>query len=169
MDDGLAMCAAAFMRNKGKDVFAENDILMGMSMDLRWMSHSEAKAVLSAMIRDGVLVKSSGVYRPAPDFPVLDIPVAYRPPRDLIERALKPSETPAEVPAEQREHVDVMPMLMEAAESAGMKRRDLISKSNQICRDMGIHIETAALIVLRDAGVDITELAGKVRESIVSR
>ena len=163
MDDSLAVCAAAFMRNKGKDVFTESDVLMGMSMDLRWMSHSEAKAVLAAMIRAGVMERNAGLIRPTPGVADRDVPVAYRPPRELIDAAVAGGS--AERPA----HEDVMPLMMDAAVAAGMERREFMSRCNQLRKDLDIHIEAAALMVLRDAGADISGLYEKARLSIMSR
>ena len=86
MEDNLSLCASAFVRNKGKNVFTENDILMGLSMDLRWMTYSEAKVFLSAMVTAGLFERSGDMYRATFSNNDIDIPVAYRPGRDLIER-----------------------------------------------------------------------------------
>ena len=148
------------------DIYGSVDwapVLMGMSMDLRWMSHSEAKAVLAAMIRAGVMERNAGLIRPTPGVADRDVPVAYRPPRELIDAAV------AGGPAEQPAHEDVMPLMMDAAVAAGMERREFMSRCNQLRKDLDIHIEAAALIVLRDAGADISGLYEKARLSIMSR
>ena len=63
MEDNLKLCLCAFVRNRGKTVFTESLLLMGMSMDLRWMSYSDAKAVLKAMLSQGLLERSGDMIR----------------------------------------------------------------------------------------------------------
>lgn len=170
MEDNLRLCASAFVRNKGKSVFTESDILMGLSMDLRWMSYSEAKSVLSAMVTAGLFEKSGDMYRATFSNNDIDVPVAYKPTRDLIDRvqaaAAKP-EPPKEAPKE-HESVpeDMMPTLMKVAVENGIERREFMMQSNALMRKLGVFIEVAGLYVLRDSGVDVSELADKVYESV---
>ena len=170
MEDNLRLCASAFVRNKGKSVFTESDILMGLSMDLRWMSYSEAKSVLSAMATAGLFEKSGDMYRATFSNNDIDVPVAYKPSRDLIERVhagkVKP-EPPKEEP-KQPEAVsqDMMPVLMNVAVENGIERRDFMVQSNALMRKLGVFIEVAGLYVLRDKGVDVSELADRVYESV---
>lgn len=177
MEDSLALCASAFVRNKGKNVFTDNDILMGLSMDLRWMTYSEAKVFLSAMVRDGLFEKSGDMYRANFSNNGIDVPVAYKPSRALIESVIASKGAPAKKPEpERKEDVpdsekkdvsqDMMPQLMKIAVDNGIERREFMMQSNAIQRKLGIFIEVAALYVLRDKGVDVTELADKVYESV---
>ncbi len=176
MEDNLSLCASAFVRNKGKNVFTENDILMGLSMDLRWMTYSEAKVFLSAMVTAGLFERSGDMYRATFSNNDIDIPVAYRPGRDLIEKVQAAKEAPKEAPKEEvKEEVpasekpvyqDMMPSLMNIAVDNGIDRREFMMQCNNLKRKLGIHIEVAALYVLRDAGVDVSDLSGKVYESV---
>lgn len=180
MEDSLALCASAFVRNKGKNVFTENDILMGLSMDLRWMTYSEAKAMLSAMMSENLFEKSGDMYRATFSNNDIDVPVAYKPSRTLIEGVLAKKNKPApkpepkpepvvmeEVPASEKPAPkDMMPELMNIAVDNGIDRREFMMQSNAIQRKLGIFIEVAALYVLRDNGIDVTELADKVYESV---
>ena len=173
MEDNLALCASAFVRNKGKNAFTENDILMGLSMDLRWMTYSEAKAFLNAMMTAGLFERSGDIYRPLFSPKDIDVPVAYRPSRDLVENIIssKPSQEPTK--AQEQQNVpdtnvpeDMMPLLMKVAEDNGIPRKDFMMQSNTIKKKLGVFIEVAALFVLRDSGVDITELADRVYDSV---
>lgn len=173
MEDNLALCASAFVRNKGKSVFTENDVLMGLSMDLRWMTYSEAKAFLSAMVTAGLFERSGDICRATFSDGSIDVPVAYKPSRELIGKVMESKEKPApqpekeNVPAkEEQVPTDMMPVLMKVAMDNGIERKDFMVQSNAISRKLGIFIEVAALYVLRDAGVDITELSDRVYESV---
>ncbi len=176
MEDSLALCASAFVRNKGKNVFTENDILMGLSMDLRWMTYSEAKVFLAAMVSGGLFEKSGDMYRAAFSNNGIDVPVAYKPTRALIDSVMAARKAPApkaeepkktDVPASDNSvPQDMMPQLMKIAVDNGIERREFMMQSNAIQRKLGIFIEVAALYVLRDKGVDIGELADRVYESV---
>ena len=175
MEDSLALCASAFVRNKGKNVFTENDILMGLSMDLRWMTYSEAKAVLAAMLAGGLFEKSGDMYRASFSNNGIDVPVAYKPSRPLIEKVMASKAQPAPAPRKEEDDVpahtdkvpeDMMPTQMKIAVESGIERRDFMMQSNSLSRKLGIFIEVAALYVLRDKGVDVDELADRVYESV---
>ena len=170
MEDNLSLCASAFVRNKGKNVFTENDILMGLSMDLRWMTYSEAKVFLSAMVTAGLFERSGDMYRATFSNNDIDVPVAYRPSPELLSRvqagAVRP-EPPKPAPKEpEAVPQDMMPVLMNVAVDNGIERRDFMMKCNALQRKLGIFIEVAALYVLRDRGVDVSDLADRVYESV---
>lgn len=178
MEDSLSLCASAFVRNKGKNVFTENDILMGLSMDLRWMSYSDAKIFFAAMLAEGIFEKSGDKFRASPEIVTSDVPVAYKPGKVLIEDVKNSAGKPApkskteeitqekEPVPEQEAPKDYMPTLLKIAVENGIERRDFMMKCNAIVKKMGIFIEAAALFVLRDAGVDVSELADQVYESV---
>ena len=179
MEDNLKLCLCAFVRNRGKTVFTESLLLMGMSMDLRWMSYSDAKAVLKAMLSQGLLERSGDMIRAAFDVSEIDVPVAYRPSKDLIAScvsgnvppvpALAPKADPVQSDVTKKitgEPEDLMPILMQRAVDAGMQRKDFMGQSNSLSRKLGIFIEAAALFVLRDNGADVSDLTDRVYESV---
>ena len=154
-------------------MFTENDVLMGLSMDLRWMTYSEAKAFFSAMVTAGLFERSGDICRATFSENGIDVPVAYKPSRELIGKVMATKEAPApkpekeDVPAQENKvPADMMPTLMKVAVDNGIERKDFMVQSNAISRKLGIFIEVAALYVLRDAGVDITELSDRVYESV---
>ena len=57
-------------------------------------------------------------------------------------------------------------MLMDKAVEAGMQRRDFIQSCNRIQKRLDIEIGVAALIVLRDAGTDVTPYLDAVYGSV---
>lgn len=150
------LCAAAFFRNKGKSVVTEKEFLMGISMDFRWMPYSDAKELLIALLAAGVVSRDGDLIRPAFSVSDADIPAAYRPPADIIRRAALSRKT------------DSMnfPQMIAFAEEHGMKKKDFISASNALQKRLGISPEAAGLIVLRDSGADISEIAERVYAGI---
>ena len=169
MADELTVCAAAYFRSIGKDVTTPEEFVMGTSLELKWMSPSDSKLLLSAMVRAGVVTQKDGYVRPASYLGAIDLPLAYRPPKELVESLHgSKSQTTEKAPAQkkQADTADVFPMLMERAVEAGMQRRDFIQSCNRIQKRLDIEIGVAALIVLRDAGADVSPYLDAVYDSV---
>jgi hypothetical protein len=165
MTDELTVCAAAFLRNKGKTVVTENEFLMGVSMDYHWMPYSDAKKLLAALMGSGVF-KRNGEYLEA-CFSVSDVnvPVAYRPSESLINGVRKGvSAPPKKETVPQPENL--LSLLISESMNANIEKRDFMSAANALQKTLNVDILVAGLIVLRDAGVDITHLADRVYEAV---
>lgn len=156
------VCAAAFLRNKGKTTVTDNEFLMGVSMDFHWMPYGDAKKLLSAMIQGGVFVKSGEFLRPSFEISEVDVPVAYRP----SEGILRSYAAQSKVAPEQKKEVDLLPSLMAEAIESGMEKRDFISECNILQKRLNIDILAAGLIVLRDRGVKITDFSERIYEAV---
>jgi hypothetical protein len=96
--DELRYTAAAFFRNKGKSVVTENEFIMGISMDLRWVPPSDAKDVLSLLVHEGHLKKEGEYIKATFNVYATDVPLGFKPSDDLITKAKKPKKAAA-VPA----------------------------------------------------------------------
>ena len=169
MADELTVCAAAYFRSIGKDVTTPEEFVMGTSLELKWMSPSDSKLLLSALTKAGVVTQKDGYVRPASDLGSIDLPLAYRPPKELVEslHVAKSQTSENKAAAKSKtDAADVFPMLMDRAAESGMQRRDFIQNCNRIQKRLDIEIGVAALIVLRDAGVDVTPYLDEVYGSV---
>ena len=167
MVDELTICTAAFFRSIGKDVATSQEFIMGASLELKWMPPSDAKRLLQALVTRGIVTESDGFVRPASDLSSIDVPIGYRPPKDIIPSGAPAPKCQTSGPAPSGDApADVFPTLMALAVSAGMDRRDFIKNCNTIQKKLNIEIGVAALIVLRDAGTDITPYVETVYDSI---
>jgi hypothetical protein len=155
MQDELVRCAAAFLRNKGKNVVTEKEFLMGVSMDLRWMPYRDAQTLLSAMVKHGVLEKDGEYLRPLFDESAMDLPVAYRPPSELSAAAAKAARGTSAEPE------DLFQKLMGTAEETGIPKKTFLASSNGIQKKMNVDITVAGIIVLRDHGADVSGYVGE--------
>ena len=167
MTDELTICAAAFLRNKGKGTVTENEFLMGVSMDFHWMPYGDAKKLLSVLISNNVLTRSGEFLRPSFDIAKVDVPVAYRPSEQFIKNLN--SATKVQAQPKPSEDVDLMPLLMSEATESGMERRDFISESNNLVKRLNIDILAAGLIVLRDRGIDIHDFSGRIYQAVAKK
>lgn len=166
MADELTVCAAAYFRTVGKDVTTPEEFVMGTSLELKWMSPSDSKLLLAELVRKGVVVQRDGYVRPATDLGAVDVPLAYKPPKEVVESLHAQKSQTSQRQSSDEGHADVFPMLMEKAVENGMQRRDFIQSCNRIQKRLDIEIGVAALIVLRDAGTDVTPYLDAVYDSV---
>jgi hypothetical protein len=162
MADELTVCAAAFFRNKGRDVVAEKEFTMGISLDLRWMSVKESKALMDMMVSSGVLELKDGFLRPKFDGSAMDIPMAYRPSPELI--ASVTSGNKIKKAAE-----GLFPEMVSMAEKSGMRKAGYIAACNALQKKLDVDIEVAGVIVLRDIGAGVSSLYARVRDAVLKK
>ena len=161
MNDEAAVCATAFFRTIGRDVTTPDDFVMRTSLEMKWLPPSDAKVLLAYLMDEGAVIRKDSYIRPSPDLEDVEVPLAYKPSKSLMDamRAPRPAvmETPVAKGVEPAQcEKDVFHVLMDAAVENGLARRDFIQNCNRIQKRLGIDIGAAALIVLRDGGVDIT-------------
>ena len=156
--DHLRLSAAAFFRGRGKTVVTENEFVMGISLDLRWMSPDDAKELLRLLVSEGHLKNDGKYLRPAFDVHATDVPLGFRPSPECLKN--KKNRPPAE---------DIMAELMAKAESTGLEKKDFIVSANAVQKRANVDIEVAALIILREKGVDISIYADRVYRLISER
>jgi hypothetical protein len=159
--DPLKFTAAAFFRSKGKNVVTENEFLMGISMDLRWMTPKETKELISLLITNGILEKDGEYLRPKFDIGSVAVPIGFRPSADILKLKAK-TTTPPPVGG-------LLADLIAKAESAGMKKKDFIVAVNAIQKRMNVDIEIASLLLLRENGIDVTEYCDAAYETVAKR
>lgn len=160
----LKICTAAFFRNKGKEVITVMELIMTISLDLRWMDATTASRFVKLIVSEELVTATpDGLLKATGDLTTIDVPVAYKPSRELLEfiRTASPDKKEAspktQIKKEKMKKDDdaLLPKLMEIATSIGMQKGTFISECNKIVKKLNIDTEVAALIVLRDRGADI--------------
>ena len=167
MTDEYTVCAAAFFRNKGKNLISETEFLMAISLDFHWMPYGPAKQLLAALLSKNILVKNGDLLKPTFDISEIEVPVAYRPSDQLISSLGK--NAPAKTETKPSGDADLLPSMIAAAAEKGLEKRIFISEANSLSKKMGTDMLAAALIILRDEGVDITSFADRVYEAMKSK
>ena len=160
------ICVATFFRYIGKDVTTVEDFVMTTSLQMKWMSPSDSKVLLAHLEREGSIARDGDFIRPAGDISAVDVPLAYKPSNDLV-TAMKgaPAPKPRDTKNDDGEP-DMFHKLMDVAKEAGMEMREFIPSCNKIQKRLDIDIGVAALIVLRDRGIDISTYADEVYEYV---
>ena len=156
MDD-LRLAAAAFFRNKGKNVITENEFLMDVSMSLRWMPYGAAEGLLGNLIKSGIVEKDGEYIKPKFDVSKVDVPMGYKPPASLATAKKKTDE------------VDLFQTLLAKAAEAGIDKKDFMAGCRRLQKSMNVEIEVAAVILLRDSGVSVNAYIDETYTAISKR
>jgi len=157
--DELGLAAAAFFRNRGKNVVTEREFIMVISFDLKWMAPTDTEILLSALLDRGHLKREGEYLRPAFDVHAADVPLGFKPSSDIVKNLKKKRTADG----------DLLSELMSKAESSGIRKKDLIVSSNAVQKRLNVDIEVAALLVLREKGIDVSCYSETVYELISKR
>jgi len=152
----IETCLALLFKRKGKNILSEKEFVFSASMDFRWFSPKEAQALLEMGIKRGLLERTDGMVKPAFDYKTIEIPVNYRPCKDLL-KEVEPDVSLFSI------------ILDEMAKASGQKKRDLVAKVNRVQDRLGVDIEVAALALAKDMGMDIFTYAERVKKEILAR
>lgn len=158
MDNELEVCAAAFFRSKGKDTVTVNEFKMSISLEFKWVSVKEAEQLMSALISAGLIVKNGDYLKPSKDFSSVQVPMAYKP-SETLKKSLSGTSTKTVAPkkraAQTEGQPDVFFDLINVAVEHGIPKAKFVAESNALRKKLGVQTCVAALLLLRDSGVDI--------------
>jgi len=139
----LQRSIAVLFRRKGKDSLTEQEFVSSASFDLRWFSPKDAQKLLDASLTGGYLRKKDGRVVPTFDLKSVEVPLDYRPPKEVLEQAQK---TKADLFSEIVERI---------VKVRSVPKREVVSKVNRKQEMLGIDVEPAALLVASDYGLTI--------------
>jgi len=152
----LETCLALLFKRKGKNILSEKEFVFSASMDFRWFSPKEAQALLEMGIKRGLLERTDGMVKPAFDYKTIEIPVNYRPCKDLL-KEVEPDVSLFSI------------ILEEMAKASGQKKRDLVAKVNRVQDRLGVDIEVAALSLAKEMGIDVAPYLERAKMEIMAR
>lgn len=168
MVNELETCAAAFFRIKGKDTVTVNEFKMTVTFESKWMSVKEAELLLSRLISEKLVTKTGDYLKASANLSGVQVPMAYRP-SDSFKRAL--TDTPVTEPPKkamtQAPKKDIFSDLVGIAVERGMQKPKFVSECNVLRKRLDVDISVAALIILRDNGVEIKEWIPTVYEHLL--
>lgn len=152
MSQELLYTVAQPFQKRGKDVLTVNEFVFALSLDLKWFSPDQAKRVLSAAEDAGLLRRDGEKLRPQFDRGV-EVPFGFKPgPEILEERSLFDR------------------ILDRVISETGMSRREAVALVNE--KQEKVHNvvfpEVAALLLAKEKGVEIAELAEEAYQSLIT-
>jgi len=137
----LQRSIALLFRRKGKEILTEKEFVFSASMDLRWFSPKEAQKLLDFGITGGYLQKKNGNIVPTFDTSIIEVPLDYKPGKDIFEHVQKKPQ-------------DLFSEIVEKiVKTKSVPKREVVSRVNKKQELLGIDVEPAALLVASDYGL----------------
>ncbi len=169
MEEELKICTAAFFRSRGKDVITVMELVMTISLDLRWMDTATASRFVKLIISEGLVnATSDELLKISDDLIEMDVPIAYKPSKELLDQ-IKTSEPGKGIKKKmdsEKTEESVFSELMDIAKASGIPKGKFIAECNKIVKKLNVDTEVAALIILRDAGADMVPFYDRVYTSV---
>ena len=162
----LEVCAAALFLSRGKDVVTRNEFSMTVSMDLRWMPKKEADGLLKILVKEGVVTLKDDYVRPAFDMASVKVPVSYKPTDDVRALAKESASAQGAPQTTAPTPKDTFSVMKGMAAAAGIDGKEYMSRCRTISKSLGITQTAAGLVVLNEAGVDVSKITDSVEKDI---
>ncbi len=136
---------AVLFRRKGKGSLTEKEFVYSASMELRWFPPKDAQRLLDLGLSGGYLRRKNGDIFPTFDFSSIDVPIDFKPPKDLFENA-------------KRSSADLFSDIVEKiVRTKSVPKKEVVSKVNKKQELLGIDVEPAALLVASDYGLSVDD------------
>lgn len=143
--------AAAF-KSKGKKKMARSELIYTMSFDLNWFSYEGSKKVVDEAEKEG-LIRGGDEISPTFDIESVDVPSDFRP---ELSKLLSRSTTDK--------------LIEEIADKINRSYQEVVSIVNKKQEKLEglVSFQTAALIVAKESGVDISKYLQEVEREILN-
>ena len=139
----LQRSIAVLFRRKGKEFLTEQEFVSSASFDLRWFTPKDAQKLLDASLTGGYLQRKNGHIVPTFDLGSIEVPLDFKPPREILDQAVK-------------NKADLFSEIVEKiVKVRSVPKREVVSRVNKKQEMLGIDVEPAALLVASDYGLSL--------------
>jgi hypothetical protein len=147
----LRKAVAQIFRHAGKDSLDEKEFKLTASMGLSWFSPAEALLLLKTAKAAGLVEKKGKKIVATFDISKEEVPLDFKP----TKKALELPETPL--------FIKVVDAIVKAT---GLDRPQVVAKINKKQTDLKVDVRVVALMVARDADVDVTPFLDEAEDYI---
>lgn len=179
----LQKTVTVVFNRKGKKLLSEREFINALFFELKWaeptgagrIEAKEAQRILEAALRKGLLELSEGYVKPTFDLKTVEVPLNYKPTRDLLnelgEGASSASASPSATQSDKKvEPLPVFSVLIDdIAAKSGWNKRDVVSRINKVVERLSVDAEVAALLIGKDVGVDVGKYLLEVKEEVLRK
>ena len=144
----LRIAVAAPFRQRGVERMAENEFVVALSLDRDWFSPDQAKRLIDVATGRGLLEREDDHVAVGFDVDDVEIPEGFVPDEEIIQERS---------PFEQA---------LAALVDEGIEKQAAVAGINRLQSELGVTIETAAVVFARREGVDLPQVAGQARDAL---
>jgi len=144
----LKTAVAAPYRQRGTDRMAESEFVVALSLDRDWFTPDQAKRLVDVAEGEGLLAREDG-----------DLVVQFDPERVEVPDGFVPDESILQ-------ERDTFRRVLDALIDAGIDKQEAVAAINALQSDLGVTVETAAVLHARRQGLDVTAAAERALEEL---
>lgn len=144
----LRTAIAAPFREEGSREMGESAFVVALSLDRDWFSPDQAKRLVDVAASEGLLRRDDGRLKAQFDPQETTVPEDFRPEESILQ--------------ERSTFERVLDVLVEAGE----KKQSAVAAVNGLQSDLGVTIETAAVLYAHRQGIDVEEHARRARSEL---
>jgi len=150
LDREKAFLVATPFKKRGKKSLKISDFIFALSLDLKWGPPEKVRALLREAESEGMVKMEGEVVHATFDAEAMDVPVGFKPTTEegILDRGIRliTSQT-------------------------GMSRKEVIALANEKQDSLKklVELDAIVLLVAREMGIDVRDLAGEAYENLLAR
>jgi len=146
----LRQAVAAPFRAKGRERVAESEFVVALSLDRDWFSPDQAKRLIDVAVGEGLLDRDDG-----------ELVVAFDPDDEPVPEEFHPDESIIQ-------ERSTFQRVLDALVDAGTEKQRAVAAINALQSEVGVTVETAAVLYAHKQGVDVSAVAERARSDLSS-
>ncbi|MFW5937567.1 MAG: DUF2240 family protein [Halanaeroarchaeum sp.] len=144
----LRVVVAAPFKEAGRDRMGEQAFVVALSLDRDWVSPDQAKRLVDIAISNALLEREGDDLIATFQYDEVAIPENFEPDERIFQER------------------SVFERVLDALESEGRDRQDVVASINDRQQRLGVTSDVAAVVTARAASVDVEETAVDARKSL---
>lgn len=139
----LRRAVVAPYRQRGVELMTESEFVVALSLDRSWFSPDQAKRLVNVATAEGLLAQTDEGLAIGFDPDTVDIPDDFVPDEDIL--------------TQRTTFERVLDMLVED----GATKQEAVAAINRRQTDLGISLDSSAVLYARQQGLDVSDLADR--------
>jgi hypothetical protein len=147
----------SFLFNRsGKEKLTSSEIYLSLSMELNWFTLQEAKQFLKNVIKNQLLIKDGGYYKPNFKIADVNVPIGFQPAKIVF----------IEDNLDKRKVSLIDEIVGTIAKTSDFREEDIIKNINEIANKRNIFPIVASLIFAKEYDIDLSDFFMRAYEEI---
>ncbi|MHC3437025.1 DUF2240 family protein [Natrialbaceae archaeon A-gly3] len=145
----LRVAVAAPFKQEGTRHIRENEFVVSLSLERDWFTPDQAKRLVDVATGEGLLEREDADLHVTFDPANVEVPEEFVPDEDVL-----------------RER-SAFERVLDTLVSEGLEKHEAVGAINTLQGELGVTIETAAVVYARRQGVDVSDLAPVARSALL--
>ena len=144
----LKTAVAVPFRQRGTDRMAESEFVVALSLDRNWFSPDQAKTLVDVATGEGLLERDGDALVVGFDASAVTVPEGFIPGEEILQSR------------------STFERLLGAVVDGDTDKQTAVAGINALQSELGVTVETAAVVYARREGIDVGDIATEVREEL---